>query len=640
MSEQALSKPKKEMPAPVKMAIEFLAAATDIDDAKRAELQKTLPAYAFELMRRKEEVTHKKLAAFARGDSKIDVKTKPEETIFEMYKRIVGKKVPEAKRIITGGDRFTDMAANGEVKKIKELTDTEIRYYLGIILQHAAAYHQKEVIDILAQKYPQQVQLGVWDVIVAATHYNGLSCPIVQEYLPKALKSLPAQFDKSSYFFDALVFRMGRFSYLESRDFFLEDKKEAQKFKDMLLARFRPIDDAEKSCKEWIKVTRDAAPIGLENFSPLGVPMKTLKNVFDLILRLDLGGATLDPGHCNLAAYNLALLFQSEERVLQFYQAHIQGKEDQDYDLRNMLAIKDYTFPQKNRVKIDFKAWADAILKHGFEMLDIFAEHGEKMERPALSDDGKSWSLNKTRDLAAIYAYKKGAEHVDLARIFNRCEMSEEAFEKAIDLIAQRKKSGVKSNLPDLAIPGKDFDMPKAVFKKLPDGDIRGLVLGKLTDCCQHLDGNAHRETVNGFIKPDSGFYVLVVPDKHGEEEVIGQCWAWRGQNDELVFDSIETLGQDDSKPRVTKKTWHTLLRRLKVELEERHPDIQALYVGTGGNTRDFDYTIIYNDENNFAVPKGDFNAYDSKTRQLKVWTRRKKEDRKSELKAKTMKQS
>ena len=87
--------------------------------------------------------------------------------------------------------------------------------------------------------------------------------------------------------------------------------------------------------------------------------------------------------------------------------------------------------------------------------------------------------------------------------------------------------------LPDVEIRKKDY-----VFRKLDDFDKRGPFLGLYTDCCQHLHNAGEPCAKAGWKQSESGFYVV---EKNGE--IVAQSWAWRGKKDELVFDSIEGLG-------------------------------------------------------------------------------------------------
>ena len=59
-------------------------------------------------------------------------------------------------------------------------------------------------------------------------------------------------------------------------------------------------------------------------------------------------------------------------------------------------------------------------------------------------------------------------------------------------------------------------------YKKLPDGDYLGLVLGDITDCCQSIGGAGAKCAKHGYLPDNGGFYV--VTDKKGK--IIGHLGA------------------------------------------------------------------------------------------------------------------
>lgn len=96
--------------------------------------------------------------------------------------------------------------------------------------------------------------------------------------------------------------------------------------------------------------------------------------------------------------------------------------------------------------------------------------------------------------------------------------------------------------------PKKDYYM-----RKLGSGDLRGFYLGKLTSCCQSMDGNSREAVRHGMSQPDSGFYVIQEmkgdkPDMK-KDRIVAQSWAWKSKDGKsIVFDSFERLGPEHEK--------------------------------------------------------------------------------------------
>lgn len=74
---------------------------------------------------------------------------------------------------------------------------------------------------------------------------------------------------------------------------------------------------------------------------------------------------------------------------------------------------------------------------------------------------------------------------------------------------------------------------------RLERDDIRGPILGLITNCCQHPWGMGRSCAYHGTENPDGCFYV--VTNKKGE--IIAQSWTWKNcETGTLCFDNIEAL--------------------------------------------------------------------------------------------------
>jgi Acetyltransferases len=74
--------------------------------------------------------------------------------------------------------------------------------------------------------------------------------------------------------------------------------------------------------------------------------------------------------------------------------------------------------------------------------------------------------------------------------------------------------------------------------------------------------------------------------------EIIGQSWAWRGTKGELVFDSLETLGN-----RVNRNQWQKVMEAFSARLAQQDGhDVTTVLIGTGGETPALPYTTFKTD--------------------------------------------
>ena len=91
----------------------------------------------------------------------------------------------------------------------------------------------------------------------------------------------------------------------------------------------------------------------------------------------------------------------------------------------------------------------------------------------------------------------------------------------------------------------------------LDRADPRGLFLGELTDCCQHIGGEGEPCAVDGQMNPTSGFFVV---ERGGR--VVAQSWVWLDENGQGVcFDNIERL--DGALEGTAVGSFHTGVRQI-----------------------------------------------------------------------------
>ena len=353
---------------------------------------------------------------------------------------------------------------------------------------------------------------------------------------------------------------------------FIKDKDTIENFKKV----FKNID-------QWKKVHGDYPPSRLEKLSPYYFKPKAFKAAKEIL--------TKEGYKTNIYAYNASAFLGTENRILEYLEKWGKPSKQPLHDITYMIDI-----PTSGRP--DLKAWGDAVLKFGPEMAKLI-KFSDRLEKPLSS-------LNKTRDEVAKFAYTRGEEHPELARLCLKHYIDEDSFDDALNLTQTFNRKS--RSVPDILIKGEQFDMNGAKFYKLPESDIRGLFLGEMTDCCQSLGGVGEECAIHGFNSPNSGFYVV-----EKNNEIIGQTWAWLGKEGELVFDSIETLGS-----RLNQEQWRKIVKEFALELEQTDSSTTAFNIGSGGATP----LLPFNKSSKCAEPK-DYDGYrDSHISQYQVWKR------------------
>lgn len=300
----------------------------------------------------------------------------------------------------------------------------------------------------------------------------------------------------------------------------------------------------------------------------------------------------------NHYAYQLGGLFRTPQRVMDYLEKWGDPNSQQPlHDIAQVIAL-----PQDGRFNI--AAWADAVLRHGPKMARLVKFAGTLQE--PLRDAQGQWSYNATRNAVAQFAYRGAEDYpAELAGLCMQFNWSAENFNDAAQVVRQyeglkRYEGAQPEAQPGVLVPAVDIDgalfgKPDYRFYKLPAGDVRGLFLGEMTACCQHLAGQGADCAAYGFIAADSGFYVMA---HKKTDEIVAQSWAWRGLRGELVLDSLEALPG-----HVEARQWTSLCREFAARVQGQ-AGITAVHVGTGGATP----PLPFGQMNETAIPV----AYDS----------------------------
>lgn len=213
-----------------------------------------------------------------------------------------------------------------------------------------------------------------------------------------------------------------------------------------------------------------------------------------------------------------------------------------------------------------------------------------------ISDEKKNrqkdiFSENTGLELLVEYnancTYPRARENLAAAKLFLDCGLTEGAFDLYLSLKPQDSNLIPplvnKDEIPVL-IEGKEIGYPGFYLTKLSPENPKCAVLGKLTSCCQHLDGDGKDCALHAISSEQGGLYVLCSYKRNmasHEDTIIAQCWAWRSKSGALVFDSIESVVHLREKYEIMISDFftywgHTLVTRY---------NMPRVLVGTGGET-------------------------------------------------------
>ena len=306
-------------------------------------------------------------------------------------------------------------------------------------------------------------------------------------------------------------------------------------------------------------------------------------------------------------SYQIAALFRSEDRILSYLEKWAKQGKQPLHDITHMIQI-----PQ--REKFDVKAWGDAILQHG-PKLAKFVRWANKVPVPEKSADGRGWSYTKTKEKIAENAFVNGYRNPALASFCLDCGWDDNDFDNALKQIQKYQKkyaandnAKTKGYIPEIEIDGTEFGKQGYRFYKLPDGDIRGLLLGEFTNCCQHLASQGANCAKHGFLSEHGGFYVVA---DNENDQIVAQSWVWRGKKGEIVFDSLESLSG-----HFNTSQWQSLISKFaESAARDKKAAITAVHIGGGGATP----KLLFKKTTNLAKPL-DYKGYrDSKETQYQL---------------------
>jgi len=230
-------------------------------------------------------------------------------------------------------------------------------------------------------------------------------------------------------------------------------------------------------------------------------------------------------------------------------------------------AFVTFNIPQ-DKQNITLKKWQELINTHGKEAMNLF-NLADKIEVKKANLEGNTGehiqpdSLQEAKLLKTKISYLRAEEHLELAELALGYNLSEENFDKCLEIEKSKKTT---DNLPNVIIHGKDINEKLESGKslneyhlvKLPINDPRAYILGHITACCQSVGGHSEECVIDGITKENNGFYVLLKSNNRTEKnlkifesenkidyknfDIVGQGYAWLSKPGNLVFDSWENL--------------------------------------------------------------------------------------------------
>lgn len=374
--------------------------------------------------------------------------------------------------------------------------------------------------------------------------------------------------------------------------------------------------------EKWQKLLHMPPPAGLLNAIPEGLKTSTYNALQDVLSAeidqntnskneddndpADDDETEIDPienmaNHVfsfQMGIYKLARLFGTANRALDYLEKW--GDFEKPKPFNNLADQLNIPLTEN----FNAKAWGDAVLKYGPEMGKL-ATYADTLPHPP--------SMTKSRRTLAAKILSRGAENPDFAAICIDLKVPEKEFNHSLDIWSELNRQGFpQKSLPDITIDGDTFDKPGTKFYLMKSDDMRGFILGHYLDCCQHVGHeNGGMPTLHGMSSENGGFYCI----EDENEKIIGAIWAWRGENGELVFDSLEHL-----KGHMNKEKWHKLLTEFTEKLESAPSDISNFLVAVDNNEKLA--KGLYKEIGITATPK-DYakNHYRDSHRQYHVWT-------------------
>ncbi|MBN8531297.1 MAG: hypothetical protein J0L97_05490 [Alphaproteobacteria bacterium] len=144
--------------------------------------------------------------------------------------------------------------------------------------------------------------------------------------------------------------------------------------------------------------------------------------------------------------------------------------------------------------------------------------------------------------------YPRAGENPEFAMFCLEHGVSAKVFDECLDILKRLKDSPVESKCPQLTIDGATLgpDFAGYEFVTIDKTDFRGLLLGKIVNCCQSIGSAGARCALHGMESPYGQHYVIQRKAKGTHPaEIVAASWGWIGEGKSFTFDSFERLSAD-----------------------------------------------------------------------------------------------
>lgn len=333
---------------------------------------------------------------------------------------------------------------------------------------------------------------------------------------------------------------------------------------------------------------------------------KTYRTIMNLMYKT--GFETGTGSELARTVFLIAALFQDEHKLLQYINKWVKPTIDPVIAL-----ISHFPYDHVQKGHIDYPSWGNAILKCGPAMSKLL-RYAHLIDGPKKSADGKNWSVKETTKAIAQKFYKSNYDrNPEMAALCLEHKIPPSHFGMLLSKIENAPK--VKT-LPEITIDGKKFGMSGAKFKKMANDDWRALFVGNMIDCCQSITFDHAKSCAYHSLEDENGAVYIVEKD---DGDILGCTWAWRNEQNDIVFDSLETLGK-----RVTPQQWIEILRETSRELNANKSQhkISRLLVGLAGGTPKPALLEEFNAAVEDPAKPSNYNGFWEAKKQVLVWSR------------------
>lgn len=239
-------------------------------------------------------------------------------------------------------------------------------------------------------------------------------------------------------------------------------------------------------------------------------------------------------------------------------------------------------------------SWRNLILKEGFRALNVFAS-APQIERLNDSKPPKDWQT--VENLMSQLKYPRWNENREFATLCSLHKAPEHMFDKSLDYLQDGTvKPKTTDTIPDIAVDiGEQVDEKHKGYYlvKLPPGDLRGLILGQITNCCQSITGFGEEYAIKGTNEENTSFYLMLKSKKKDLDInnidwanleknyiIVGQGNIWRGKNNSMVIGSWENMN-----PSAYDEPATAGLEVLAQKMTEQDKNTDRFLIGAGGKT-------------------------------------------------------